>query len=193
MKKKKVKPSKQLNPAKELNRLKKTLKIDEGANTTNPSAYIKYFKEHRKFPTPLLCTKCKMNEINFRGVTMMHKLAIHRDVETIVAAVECKECIANQRKKNPVEKEMVEKIVKILTAEEAEARREEIRTMIPDMDLTKKREFVPLIESHSLVTELTKGSCLRPDIFLNNSRYCDLCHFNVWCVAPCKRLLKKNQ
>lgn len=190
MKKKKIKPNKDKVALKQLNSLKKALKIDEGANTTNPSAYLKYFKEHNKFPTDLLCTKCKMNPIVFRGVTMQHKLAIHETIENIIHHVECKECIADERKKNPIEKEFVEKIVKVLTPEEEELRREEIRAMIPVLDLTKKREFIPLVESPSLIAELTKDSCLRPDIFLNNSRYCDMCHFKVHCVCKSKRLLK---
>jgi hypothetical protein len=36
------------------------------------------------------------------------------------------------------------------------------------------------------VAELTKSSCLRPDIFLNNDRSCNLCHIYQLCKCPIK-------
>jgi hypothetical protein len=44
---------------------------------------------------------------------------------------------------------------------------------------------VPLSKNKELCENLTKGACLRPDIFLRN-RDCDDCYFNEYCIAPIK-------
>jgi hypothetical protein len=41
------------------------------------------------------------------------------------------------------------------------------------------------------VQQITSNSCLRPDIFLDNGRYCDGCPWEENCVCPIKKIYGK--
>lgn len=47
-------------------------------------------------------------------------------------------------------------------------------------------------KNKQLCEEMTKGSCLRPDIFLKN-RDCDDCYLNEYCIAPNKIFSKDKK
>jgi hypothetical protein len=42
------------------------------------------------------------------------------------------------------------------------------------------------------VEDLTRGACLRPDIFLNSGRVCDSCMYAEYCVCDIKKFSKKH-
>ncbi len=41
------------------------------------------------------------------------------------------------------------------------------------------------------VEDLTKGCCLRPDIYLNSGRVCDSCMYSEFCICGAKKFSKK--
>jgi hypothetical protein len=56
------------------------------------------------------------------------------------------------------------------------------RVILKTVEPKKKISF---INNKELCEEMTKGACLRPDIFLKN-RDCDDCYLNKYCIAPNK-------
>jgi hypothetical protein len=42
------------------------------------------------------------------------------------------------------------------------------------------------------VEDLTKGACLRPDIYLNSGRVCDNCMYSEFCLCGAKKFSKKR-
>lgn len=42
------------------------------------------------------------------------------------------------------------------------------------------------------IEDLTKGACLRPDIFLNSGRVCDNCMYSEFCLCSIKKFSKKH-
>lgn len=42
------------------------------------------------------------------------------------------------------------------------------------------------------IEDLTKGACLRPDIYLNSGRLCDDCMYSEFCICSVKRFSKKR-
>jgi hypothetical protein len=42
------------------------------------------------------------------------------------------------------------------------------------------------------VQKITSNSCLRPDIYLDNGKYCDGCAWSENCACPIKRFSKKD-
>jgi hypothetical protein len=56
-------------------------------------------------------------------------------------------------------------------------------------DLNQNKKNLDAIKNKKWCEELTKNSCLRPDIFLKN-RDCDDCPYNKYCIAPNKKFSK---
>jgi len=49
-----------------------------------------------------------------------------------------------------------------------------------------------LLENKSLAEHVTRSSCWRPDIYLNNDRFCNGCIIYDNCCCPIKRIDKKR-
>lgn len=49
-----------------------------------------------------------------------------------------------------------------------------------------------LLKNKEGISNLTKESCIRPDIYLNNDRTCDGCPYFDNCSCDIKRLTKKK-
>ena len=55
----------------------------------------------------------------------------------------------------------------------------------------KNTPLIPLdLSKQEVVENLTLTACIRPDIFLDSGRMCNLCHHNEFCIAPCKKFGK---
>jgi hypothetical protein len=57
-------------------------------------------------------------------------------------------------------------------------------------NFTSKKPIVP--KDKIGVSEITRESCLRPDIFLDNGKYCDGCPWSENCVCRLKRFHGKT-
>ena len=53
-------------------------------------------------------------------------------------------------------------------------------------------DIVSLLENKKMAEHITSSSCWRPDIYLNNDRYCNGCVIYVNCCCPIKRIDKKR-
>lgn len=60
----------------------------------------------------------------------------------------------------------------------------------PEIEEPKKK--LGFSKNKQLCEEITRGSCLRPDIFLKN-RDCDDCYLNEFCIAPNKIFSKDKK
>jgi len=70
-------------------------------------------------------------------------------------------------------------------------RKEKIIEKIDEVyDIPTFRNEPPTILNLSEHPEHTRDACLRPDVFLNNSRTCDECSLSTFCLAPNKRFSK---
>jgi hypothetical protein len=56
------------------------------------------------------------------------------------------------------------------------------------------RNYPPYdIKNQAHVEELTRTSCMRPDIFLDCGRICNFCPYNTYCIAPCKNMVSEQK
>jgi len=53
-------------------------------------------------------------------------------------------------------------------------------------------EIFSLLEDKKIAEHVTQSSCWRPDIYLNNDRFCNGCIIYENCCCPIKRLDKKR-
>ncbi len=49
-----------------------------------------------------------------------------------------------------------------------------------------------LLKSKEGISNVTGGGCIRPDIYLDNDRYCDNCPYYDDCACALRRLTKKK-
>lgn len=49
-----------------------------------------------------------------------------------------------------------------------------------------------LLKNKDGISNVTNGACIRPDIYLDNDRYCDDCPYYDDCSCDLKRLTKKK-
>jgi len=52
----------------------------------------------------------------------------------------------------------------------------------------KKNKKSNLLSTKEGIASVTKSACIRPDIFLNNDRYCDGCPYHEHCLSRIRRL-----
>lgn len=58
---------------------------------------------------------------------------------------------------------------------------------------TYKPESINLVKDVEETKKLTNGTCLRPDLYLDNDGTCDNCYIFNNCVCSIKKLKKKKQ
>ena len=77
-----------------------------------------------------------------------------------------------------------------MTWDEIEDRKDEIRKNLPKINFDKIDPITP--RDKRGVEEITKSSCIRPDIYLNNERFCNGCPWFEHCICGIKKISKKD-
>jgi hypothetical protein len=161
----------------------------------NINGWVKYYNKNKTIPSDgITCKNCK-HEIKCNQLQLKRLLVkFENNIEKLLVNFTCKECIRfNKEEIRLQEKELqVKKPIekKVLTWEEIEDRKDEIRKSIPVLKYEKIKPITP--KNKEGVEELTKSSCVRPDIYLNNGKYCDGCPWSEYCICRIKRFSKKD-
>jgi hypothetical protein len=128
----------------------------------------------------IVCTNCTVHITCF-GSNLDGKISKYGGIETLLDTFKCRKCVSASKPKKIVIK-AEKKPVKIA--------KEEIVYDIPKMIFKEKRNVL-LSEAPDLIQSVSKnGSCIRPDIYLNNDRHCDGCSLYSSCLASIKNLSK---
>jgi hypothetical protein len=70
--------------------------------------------------------------------------------------------------------------------------KQNIEPIYPKTEIEEPKKNVGFSKNKQLCEDITRGSCLRPDIFLKN-RDCDDCYLNKCCIAPNKIFSKDKK
>lgn len=58
---------------------------------------------------------------------------------------------------------------------------------------SNKTDGINLLKSKDGISIVTENACIRPDIYLNNDKYCDTCPYLESCICKIKRITKKKR
>ena len=188
---KKVKAQKPRKPKKEtkLQKAKKEKLVKFPANQLdNLSKWLGYYEEHKGLPhSRIICSHCKTAFVSMKGIAMRWaKKEFDNDIKRILTESMCKDCKAVLKPK--VEKEKAPRVITIETAEDREARYDEIRKTIPKIDLHRVREAIDLRKDKEACKAHTSFACHNPNICLDMG--CSQCNINKHCACPIKDLTR---
>ena len=158
----------------------------------NIKLWLNFYEEHKKLPyNEIICCKCKSFPAKLKGAGIKHALKnAGGNIEVMLKSTMCKEC---RNLSNPV-KERKPIVKKHKTLLEMEEEIEKIRRDMPKINLNSPRNIINLVKDRDMCEQLTKDTCIRPDIYLDNDKSCDNCSINENCKCPLKRfaLTKKK-
>jgi hypothetical protein len=165
----------------------------------NIPGWVKYYEENKKLPhNAITCKECRRTATSMFGSNLKNTLPkFSNDIEALLKGFVCRPCrtikSANEKAKMPKPEKLakVSKEVVPMTWEEMEDYKEEIRKNIPKIDLTRKPTPITP-DSKEQVQHMTATACVRPDIHLNNGRYCNGCPWIKHCICKLKRISEKE-
>ena len=176
----------------------KKVKLPKVNQLENLKAWLAYYADNGKLPyDELFCASCKKKEVKV-GKAKLASLLEDMKIDKAITTCLCKTCKAFARsnakileKKNadPDAPKEPPKPPRILTMDEIEDHKEEIRRELPKVDVTRPIRTINLLKNREACERETKDVCVRPDIFLRN-RDCDNCKLNKWCICPIKKFSK---
>jgi hypothetical protein len=161
----------------------------------NINGWVKFYNKNKTIPSDgITCKECK-HEIKCNQLQLKRLLLkFENDIEKLLVNFTCKDCIRFKKEeirlqeKKLQEKKPIEK--KVLTWDEIEDRKDEIRKSIPVLKHEKIKPITP--KNKEGVEMITSNSCIRPDIYLNNDKYCNGCPWSEHCICGLKRFSKKD-
>jgi hypothetical protein len=161
----------------------------------NINGWVKFYNKNKTIPSDgITCKECK-HEIKCNQLQLKRLLLkFENDIEKLLVNFTCKDCIRFKKEeirlqeKKLQEKKPIEK--KVLTWDEIEDRKDEIRKSIPVLKYEKIKPITP--KNKEGVEMITSNSCIRPDIYLNNDKYCNGCPWSEHCICRLKRFSKKD-
>ena len=157
--------------------------------------WVKFFKQKNKFPsTKITCSECKHNSTSMFGPNLKNWLKkCNNDPLCILTTFKCKACRDLEKAANPVpkpNKAKVRKVLRELTREEMEERKEKILAQLP-----KFKEYVPnpidMTQDAEVCAEVTSFACWRPDIYLDYG--CAECALYNNCACPIKDMSRQER
>jgi hypothetical protein len=140
---------------------------------------VAHYKSTKKLTTHphLICTVTGEKVMAF-GQMLEKKIERHGGLEKLLSTFVSRKAKSSQKPPKP------QKATR-------RKRKEKIIEKVDEVyDIPTFRNEPPTSLKLSEYPEHTRGACLRPDIFLNNSRTCDECHLSNFCLASCKRFSK---
>jgi hypothetical protein len=139
-----------------------------------------YKKNGHLLNKKIVCTNCTVHITCF-GSNLDGKISKYGGIETLLDTFKCRKCVSASKPKK-----FVIKAVKISKKEKIAEKTVDIPKMI-----FKEKRNVLLSEAPDLIMSVSKnGSCIRPDIYLNNDRHCDGCSLYTSCLASIKNYSK---
>jgi len=128
----------------------------------------------------IVCTNCTVHITCF-GTNLDGKISKYGGIETLLDTFKCRKCVSASKPKKIV--------VKVKKVSKKETEKEKTYD-IPKMIFKEKRNVL-LSEAPDLIRSVSgNGSCIRPDIYLDNDRHCDGCSLYSSCLASIKNYSK---
>lgn len=167
--------------------------------------WISFFEVNKKLPkNKIVCSKCKVNTTSMLASSNLKNTLpkYNNDIRRLLTEFQCRDCrninkvvktkaggkaiednTTSDNKPKKVSAHVVE------TPEEKEARAEEIRKNTPKVDLTGPKMSYDL-NNPDHVKLLTTNNCWKPNVYLDNGKWCDICPLFENCNSTLKRRKK---
>lgn len=149
--------------------------------------FVDYYKENKAFPGSKIPCSITGKLTTCVGPWMVKKIKEFGGPENLLRKYTCRGALKAKREASkPVSKNKKRRqLLKDIKIEEKV-------WDLPKINFTPPQPLTP-----QEIASCTKGACLRPDIYLDNDRYCDGCEFYNVCASSLKALLgtkiKKKQ
>ena len=147
--------------------------------------FVDYYKEHKGFPGSKIPCSVSGKLSTCMGPWMKKKIKEFGGPEQLLRNYVCRGAMKDQKVKVIKEKKVSKK--KKIALEDTHPD-EPKRYDIPKINFDPPR---PATDAE--LADITKTTCLRPDIFLNNGRHCDSCESYSICLNAKKTLPKDVQ
>jgi hypothetical protein len=139
-----------------------------------------YLKTGHLIGKKIQCNKCEAS-ITMFGSNLDNRIKKFGTLWSLLDEFKCRNCVSASKPKKIVIK-AEKKPSKILKGD--------IVYDVPKLVFSVKRDVL-LSEAPDLIESVSRnGSCIRPDIYLNNDRHCDGCSLYTSCLASIKNLSK---
>ena len=150
-------------------------------NKNNVTDEIALYNKTGKLSSPkIACSKCQSLVTAF-GSNLEGKIKKYGGLSNLLENFICRKCTSASK---PAKVEKIKKVRKVKLSKKVDENGE-VKYEIPKMKWsTSKNTF--LKDEPELVEELTKFSCVAPQLFLNNGKSCDGCAFWNNCQCPIK-------
>jgi hypothetical protein len=146
--------------------------------TTDKDNLQRYSKTGHLVGKKIECNECS-TLITCFGSNLEGKIKNFGSLTDLLSNFKCRKCVSASKPKK-----IVIKATKVSKKEKAK----EKTVDIPKMKFSVKRDVL-LSEAPDLIESVSKnGSCIRPDIYLNNDRSCNGCSLYNNCLASIKNL-----
>lgn len=140
--------------------------------------FLKHYNEHGTFPGSKIPCNMTGKLTTCVGPWMAKKIKEFGGAENLLRKYKCRGALKQRREAlKPTKKNVKRRQVL-----------KELKTEQKEWNLPKMVMDVPKPLTDNELREVTNSTCLRPDIFLNNDRYCDGCEFFEVCTNRNKEL-----
>ena len=147
--------------------------------------FLSYYKEHKSFPGSKIPCTVTGKLTTCVGPWMVKKIKEFGGAENLLRKYVCRGALKAERQSlkpgSKARKQRKEKLNSIKTEDKK------------DWNIPKMGTDGPKPISHKEVADVTKDTCLRPDVFLDNDRYCDGCQYFEWCTNVNKALIPQKK
>jgi radical SAM protein with 4Fe4S-binding SPASM domain len=184
----------------------KIKEVSGGDQFKNLKDWVVFFKENERLPSQkITCASCKTKQTSMFGDNLKRTLPKYGSIEGLLTKFECSDC---RKAKAPAKEAKQAKVPKsgkakagdinvsgntvedYLTVDDIEDRKEKVRATLPKFDPDRKPVKVNFKDQDE-VEELTRGTCQRPDIYLDAG--CSQCPISQYCIAGCKDMRRKPE
>jgi hypothetical protein len=153
---------------------------DRMKNKEQQDQLERYTKTGELIGKKIVCNSCSY-PITCFGSNLEGKIKKFGSIENLIETFTCRKCVSASKPKK-----IVIKATKVSRKEKIAEKTVDIPKMI-----FKEKRNVLLSEAPDLIESVSRnGSCIRPDIYLNNDRHCDGCSLYTSCLASIKNLSK---
>ncbi len=128
----------------------------------------------------IFCVKCEGKTTAF-GSNLQNKVSKAGGLEELLSTFKCRQC------RNAGKTPRLPKAPKRKKGLSKQSKAAALIKDLPKMQFSERKPIV-LVDNPGFAGEVTRHSCVRPDIFLDSNRSCDFCALYEVCKAPNRRL-----
>ena len=140
--------------------------------------FVMFYKKNKSFPGSKIPCNVTGKLTTCIGPWMVKKIKEFGGAENLLRKYKCRGALKTERN---VSKPVTKKSKRKAKIQELDLQDEKKNWNIPKMNFNP-----PSPMTAAQITQTTETQCLRPDIFLNNGRHCEGCHYFNICVNRLK-------